>query len=190
MYLSSTRVYGPLGTTGAMLGADPREPDHLYNISKMMGEAACLTVRPEQTRIVRLSNVYGADIDAATFLGSVIRAAVLHGRVGLGTSMETERDYVGIDDVVRMIAAIAERGQQRIYDIGFGANRTTAQLAEVLQRQTGCTVEVAAGAPTVLFPRIDVSALRTEFGYTPRDILDALPELVASVKQRGSMQSC
>lgn len=189
VYLSSTRVYGPLGVARAPLGADPADPDHLYNLSKMMGESACLTSGHERVRVVRLSNVYGPHSDPATFLGAVVRAATLEGHVRLQSSLDTERDYVDVDDVVAMIAAIAQRGTQRLYDVGFGENRTTARIMAVLGPLTGCTVEVAQDAPTVRFPAIDTQALRSEFGYAPRDLLQALPDLVAACKQQGPTSS-
>jgi len=178
LYLSSTRIYASSGRPDAELIVDPANPDHLYNVSKMMGEAICLSARPETCRVVRLSNVFGSDLHSDNFLSSIVRAALEAGRVDLSTDLNSERDYLDVYDAVGALAEIATRGRQRIYNLAFGSNRTTAQLVDVLRRETGCEVNVPPGAPTVRFPQIDIAAVRTEFGFRPRDVLAALPDLV------------
>jgi nucleoside-diphosphate-sugar epimerase len=181
-YLSSTRVYSTQTSPVSALTVDPCNPDHLYNISKLMGESTCLT-RHLHSKVVRVSNVYGMELQSHNFLASIVRSAVQHGRVNLQTTMESARDYVGIDDVVRMLPEIAVRGRRRVYNLAFGTNRTTAELMEALKRETGCIVEVAPDAATIRYPDIDIVDLRQEIGFRPKDVLEALPDLVAGYRK-------
>jgi len=190
VYLSSTRVYGPGSTSSGALALDPADPDHLYNASKLMGEATCLTARPDTVKIARLSNVYGDDATSPNFLASVVRAAARQGHVHLDTSLESERDYLSVQDAVAAIAYIAVRGKRRLYNVAYGENRRTGDILDVLRRETGCTVTVAPHAPTVKYPAIDVAPLRAELELKPRDVLAALPELVALHKQGTASRSC
>src|SRR5712692_3734139 len=77
LYLSSARVYGGQKSTAQEddpLQLEPLQGDHLYNISKAMGESLTLNCgRP--ARVVRLSNVYGDDYASQNFLTTIIRDA-------------------------------------------------------------------------------------------------------------------
>ena len=85
LYLSSTRVY-----SGSPLQEVAREDialnvtpglDGVYNISKLMGEALCLSLPNKNIRVVRLSNVYGYGQSKHTFLASIIDELVHTGKV-------------------------------------------------------------------------------------------------------------
>lgn len=178
LYLSSTRIYTATSRPDAKLLVDPADPNDLYNASKVMGEAICLAVGSRPIKVVRLSNIYGPDFNSENFLSSIVRAALIVGRIDLSTTIDSERDYLDVRDAVAALAEIAAHGQHRIYNLAFGSNRTTAELIDVLRRETGCEVKIARGAPTVRFPPIDIDALRTEFKFRPRDVLEVLPNLI------------
>ena len=77
LYLSTTRVYrNALETTeSATLQVSPTDPDDVYNITKLAGEALCLSLPNPTTRVARLSNVIGAGAQSDSFLASVMRDA-------------------------------------------------------------------------------------------------------------------
>src|SRR4030095_6163122 len=66
-YLSSTRVYSKQTSPMCALTVDPGNPDHLYNVSKLMGESVCLTKHSQSAKVVRVSNVYGMDLQSHNF---------------------------------------------------------------------------------------------------------------------------
>ena len=70
LYLSSTRVYAHAATTkeDALLPASPGDPSDLYNLTKLAGEALCLSDPRPTVRAVRLSNVFGPVADPASFV--------------------------------------------------------------------------------------------------------------------------
>jgi nucleoside-diphosphate-sugar epimerase len=187
VYLSSTRVYGTTLSTDeeTPVPALPSNPDHLYNLSKLMGEAACLGSGLANARVARLSNVFGRDLASQNFLTSVLRDAIETGRVHLRSSLSSEKDYVWVGDVVRALEAIAVAGQEPITNVAFGLNTTHREIVDQIRAATGAEITVEAGAPDVTFPQIATARLDA-LGVTARTPLSAmLGELAAAFKQRA-----
>jgi len=181
LYLSSTRVYkrALAAKEDALLSVLPADPDDLFDLSKMLGEAACLADTRHQgaTRVARLSNVHGRDYRSDNFLPSVVRDA-LRGRVALRTSLASAKDYVGVDEVAALLPRIAMSGRERVYNVASGVNTESRELLAELARLTGCALEVAPGAPTTTFPVISVDRIWREFDFTSRSVVTALAGLV------------
>lgn len=185
LYLSSTRIYGGLDTEVAAdedcaLTVTP-EADRLYDLSKLLGEAYCLAQDNPAVRIVRLSNVYGAEQSTHTFLGAVMHDLAATGSAEIGEDPQSAKDYVSIDDVVTMLPLIAAKGKQRIYNLAAGRNTTHAEIANLL-KQAGYTVDFRPGGAKRVFPQIATARLKAEFGYAPRFLADDLPLLMQAFK--------
>jgi len=180
LYLSSIRLYG--GSSGVARETDelrfnPADFEDIYTLSKATGEAVVLALGPKG-RVARISNVYGVE-QRDSFLGSIIREAIREGTITLRSSLESERDYISIDDLVPLLVRIATNGRQQIYNIGGGENITNREVTATISALTGCSVSVVPGAPTTGFARIDCSRVEEEFGFTAARVLDDLPRLVA-----------
>ena len=179
-YLSSTRLYrhgpSPAGEENAVT-VNPSDADDLYNISKAMGENLLLA-SDKAVKVIRLSHVYGLDWASRGFLSSIVTEAVQKGRVVLTSSLDSERDYVSIDDVLDLIFQISTAGRHRVYNVASGTNVSNRDIVGRLAELTGCGVEVAAGAPTVRFPQISTGRIADEFGFKPKDVLEDLGDLV------------
>lgn len=156
VYLSSTRVYATALSTDETtpIPTYSGNPDHLYNLSKLMGESACLGSGIPNVRVARLSNVFGADLASANFLTEVLREAVETGHVTLRTGLASSKDYVWVGDVVRALEAIAVRGMDPITNVAYGHNTTHQEIVDAIRREAGATISVADGAPKVTFPEI------------------------------------
>jgi nucleoside-diphosphate-sugar epimerase len=174
LYLSSTRVYlgAGHGREDAPVPVCSANASDLYNLSKLAGEAACLHAGRDAVRIARLSNVVidDDDDDGADFVPTLRREA-RDGRIVLRADPESAKDYVHVDDVVALLPRIAAGGRERIYNVGSGVQIRHRQWADALRAATGCAVAAAPGAPTLSFPPLDVSRIRTEFGFAPRPVL-------------------
>jgi len=186
LYLSSTRVYSgaTAGREDETLRVNPCDPSDLYNLSKLTGEAVCLAAANRKVRIARLSNVYGAGMDPANFLASLIEDAVMRGRIVLGISRDSAKDYVYVGDVVQLMAKIALSGRHRLYNIAAGFNVAAGPIIDRLSDLTGCAVEVAAGAPAVAFPPICIERVRTEFGFSPAKLECVIEHLIADRRKQ------
>jgi nucleoside-diphosphate-sugar epimerase len=185
-YLSSTRLYGSHAATAGeedAIHVRPLEPGDLYNVSKAMGESLCLTCEPK-ARVARISNVYGCDFESENFLAAVIGQAVSAGKVVLQTSLDSEKDYVSIDDVTDLLLKIAADGRHRIYNVASGRNVSNGTLMARVAELSGCDVEVAPQAKTIRFPRIGIERIRDEFGFSPADMMDDIGGLLTSYERR------
>jgi nucleoside-diphosphate-sugar epimerase len=184
VYLSSTRVYGTTSSTDEALPipALSSNPDHLYNLSKLMGEAACLGSGLRNARVARLSNVFGRDLSSQNFLTSVLREAVETGRVHLRSGLGSEKDYVWVGDVVRALEAIAVAGKVPITNVAYGRNTTHREILEQIRSLTGAEITVEASAPNITFPQIETARLDA-LGVTARMPLSTMMgELVAAFR--------
>ena len=151
IYTSSTSVYG-----------NPRylpvnEDDHLslltpYAVSKLSGEHYCMAFYESYglpTTAVRYSNIYGPGQDpsnpycgvVAKFAESLFanRPPVVHG------DGNQTRDFTYIDDAVEatILAAVSERAIGEVFNVGTGVETSVNQLAAVLTRLIGVSVEPA-----------------------------------------------
>lgn len=188
VYLSSTRLYDTSGVAEAdettPLVLDPRNPRHIYDLSKALGESLCLRTGSGRARIARLSNVYGpAPDDGGGFLADVVRLAADGARspeVVLDTSEDAGRDYVRLDDVIEALVAIAVRGTQPIYNVASGTNVSNGDLFEAVRRETGVHLRGSAGREASPTPRVVIDRMADEFGWRPTQLLDALPALISA----------
>jgi nucleoside-diphosphate-sugar epimerase len=189
VYLSSTRVYSGAasGEEETAFVVDPRNATDLFNLTKLTGEALVLSQAGERARVVRPANVYGPDWSSDNFLVSLIRDAVRNGSVLIRTSPESSKDYVAVGDVVSLILDVAARGTRTIYNLASGNPVSNAVLAQGLRDATGSAVTFEDGAPASLFPTIDITRIREDFGFQPRSILADLPQLVEDFRsaERG-----
>ena len=188
LYLSSTRIYAgaPEGREDTPLSVRPQVPDQLYNLTKLAGEALCLAREDPMMRVARLSNVVGRDMEPANFLADVVAEALRDGQVLLRTAAQSAKDYIDIDDVCRALEAIALSGRERLYNVASGAQTTNRDVADLVARHCGARVSFAPDAPVVIFPAIDVSRLRGEFGLSPRPFAETFRSITGEtvVEQR------
>lgn len=171
-YLSSTRVYANANETHetAPLQVSPHKPEDLYNLSKLMGEALVLQDKRPGLRVVRLSNVVGNGQPATTFVGSLIHDARSGDQATIAKPSESSKDYVALDDVVKMLPKIAERADFRIYNLASGENSTHGEVARFMK---ACGIPVgfsATDAEPEVFAPIRVERLQDEFGIARNPI--------------------
>lgn len=181
LFLSSTRVYARATTTheDTELPCAPTEPSDLYNITKLAGEALCLTDPRPTVRAVRLSNVYGGSMPTDTFLGQLLREGRATGAVRFRQSGDSTKDYVSLTRVSRLLPMIAAGGRHRLYNLAAGTNTSHAAIAAGLSRHFGWHVDFAPDVPTVRFPPIDTARLNAEFGAALSNLSADLATLVA-----------
>lgn len=181
LYISSTRLYkgSDVGIETSAFNVSPADPDDLYNISKLMGESVCLSSKRENVRVVRLSNVFGKDYSSLNFLDTIIRDAVERKKIILRTSLSSQKDFVGLSDVLEVLPKIAVGGKDNIYNVASGENTSNEVLTTAIARLVGCEIQVENNAPEASFPAISVKRIANEFNYSPLMLLDVIDGIVA-----------
>lgn len=179
LYLSSTRIYQHASSAceDAPISVNPNDPSDLYNISKLAGEAVCLSAH-QHVRIARLSNILGPrESQRDTFIGALCREAQ-SGHVQLQSALTSEKDYLWIDDAVNLLLGIAKRGTQRVYNVASGRQTSHAKWLSAITEETRATAEVSASATEIKFPIIDVMRIEAEFGFQALDPVTRANEIV------------
>jgi nucleoside-diphosphate-sugar epimerase len=183
VYLSSARMYRYADSTAedAVLRIAPGDPDQLYDLSKVLGEAIC-AVHPNAVA-ARLSHVFGNEPDSPNFLSAMVRAAVGNGVIRLSSAAASTRDYVGVHDVVDVLDWLRGAPVTGLLNIASGTTVRHADLVAEISRLTGAALEVEPDAPMVLHPAVDISRLRgLRPDFRPRSVLD---EVAAMVRRAG-----
>ena len=189
LYLSSTRLYD--GCAGLCreetdLVLNPANPRHLFDFSKGLGESLCHTSGREGVRIARLSSVYADDLSADNFLHGLIKSALTGTRIEVDAPTNTERDYVHMDDVCRLLEAIALTGKRPVYNVASGENVANGRLFALISELTGARVSGGAPKPGLSFPVISVAAAESDFGFRPAPLEFHLRRILAAKPKRAA----
>jgi UDP-glucose 4-epimerase len=158
----------------------PVEPTTSYGIQKLMGENYLRLASREEwitATVLRIGNPYGVLLPAErrqSFIG-VALAHVLDGRpVRIFGAMDNVRDFVHLDDVMRMFdLAIERREGFEIYNVGSGEGRSVRDVLALLERFCATDVEIAHEPSTADARRLppwivlDVGKARRKLGWWP-----------------------
>lgn len=186
LYMSSTRVYRGAGSTSedAALCLTPIDPDRLYDTSKLAGEALCLSIG-DKGRVVRLSNVYGSQQSSENFLPSLVHDVRTTGEVTIRSGRSPAKDYVHLDDACDAMVQIAVGGRYRIYNVASGINTSNADVARLLEAHWHAGVKFGPNPVDGSPLPIDVSRVRTEFGWSPRPLSQGFVDAFVTGGERG-----
>ena len=193
IFFSSTRIYAEsdgLEETreDALIKVRP-SADTTYDLSKMLGEAMCLSRNRPSVKVLRLSNVYGPAQGKATFLGSLLEDLAQSGKATILESSDSSKDYVAVSDVCPALPKkIARGGVHRTYNIASGQPVCHNEIARAVMEE-GLTCTFAAGGNRRVFPKINISRLQQEFGFTPRSLLEDLPQLLHAAGRNSAAHS-
>lgn len=176
-YLSSTRVYEGASHTAedTMLQVNPAKTGQIYNLSKLTAEGLCLSTS-SKAKIIRLSNVYGQDSKSKNFLSSVLKQSASEGTVTFQTSPSSSKDFVSINDVVKLIHLISLEGKSAIYNLASGENTANQLISDFLTSRKIIT-QYEQNAPEWKFEPIDNKKIKSEFGVSLERLENNLPSL-------------
>lgn len=178
VYLSSTRVYQRSAHSGEQgaLPVMPTDPSDLYNLSKLTGESLSLSCGVPQVLIARLSNIVGpGEARRETFLGAICREA-MQGEIRLQSAGESAKDYLWIDDAVRVLASVARDDTCGIMNVASGRQITNLEWAKVICDETGANLRIRPDAVETTFPAIDVRNMISIYGPARVDPLSRVRE--------------
>lgn len=177
-YLSTTRVYIHANSMVAkeddQIIVNPNNFEDLYNLTKLTGERLCLS-SGKNTKIVRLSNVTSKPFyKSSSFLSQLIKQAEETKKVFLHQHIDSEKDYIHIDDVVDLVLKIAKNSKESVYNIGSGINTSNKKLLDELKKYYDFELILNSNANTIKFPVISNAKICSEFFYKPITIENQL----------------
>lgn len=185
LYLSSTRIYNNNSVTNEETDilVNPLNQNELYNISKILGESICVASGRENVRIVRLSNVTGNNFFSHLFIPSIIRDAVEKNEITLHSTLDSEKDYIHINDVVQLLLEIIIRGKYTTYNIANGINTKSKEILDEISRVTNCKIKVVENGKYSSTPKISIERIREEFDFQPKSIISKLENIIKSYQE-------
>lgn len=194
VFASSAAIYGEEPTLPKVETMLP-EPISPYGIEKLTGEHYLGTwskLFGLQTVALRYFNVFGPRQDPSSAYSGVISIFVdriLAGRplTFFGDGAQC-RDFVYVDNVVdaNILAATRDGVSGRVFNVACGARTTLLELASLIERAAGKTVErsfLEPRAGDIKESLADIGRARAELGYAPAvGIEEGLRRLVEYVR--------
>ena len=191
VFVSTVHVYGAALAPSARIDEEvPPAPRGAYAIARLAAEHL-VAAGPEPV-VLRLTNAVGApahpDVDRWTLVAAELcRSAVDTGVLGLRSSGQQWRDFIGLTDVVRAVGwATSPRDlPSGTYNLASGHPTTVRALAELIQdrveARTGTRPTLTAPAPTEPDPEaycIDPGRLASAGFTAEQDLADAIDEII------------
>ena len=191
VYISSTRLYMGQNESNefsdlTVLSGDPRR---LFNLTKLVAEEILLKSN-KNVVIVRPSNVYGLALNSPLFLPSIVRNAINHSKVDMYVSPEYAKDYVSVDDVASVTIKLAQMEDiaSKVFNVASGENVTAREIANVLQKNTGCEIIWHENNVDEKFPQNNIELLKSKIDFQPKEVLSDLSNMISSFKSELSPQ--
>lgn len=120
----------------------PLEPKSSYGIVKMAVEKY-LHMYAElygvQSVILRLANPYGprqSKIGVQGFIATVLMKALLNQPISIWGNGDVIRDYIYVDDVIRLLLMVTNSDEVGTFNVGSGEGYSLSQILEVAQNVT------------------------------------------------------
>lgn len=185
LYISSARFYYSSSTSSeeSEFSINPTKFNDLYNISKALGESICFASKRNNVRIVRPSNVTGNSFSSTLFIPSILRDAVNKKIIQINSTLDSEKDYVWIGDVVNIIIKIILNGQNKIYNISFGSNIKSKDIIDEICKFTNAKVEINPNSKRFSSPIVSNQKIKDEFGFKPTSIVKKIQNMVEDYRE-------
>ena len=183
IYLSSTRVYqgSKITKEDVPLLMNSGDPEAIYNLSKALGESLCLNTTHKTTCVVRLSNVIGESQNIETFIGQIL-LSVRKGKVHFESGAYSAKDYISVDDVVRVLHKMALATKYNMYNLASGMNFTNLEISKIISANSKCEISFSSHEQMVNVPDINISRISNEFKFKPTPLHDVFVKLLFDSK--------
>ncbi len=176
VYLSSTRLYQHHGLTSGRetdsLVFAPANPEHLYELSKALGENLALRRSAGRGSVARLSYVFDERDGATGFLSEWLAQARSSRELTIDSVPESSRDYIHLDDVAAALCILADSEINDVVNIASGRMVSNREIANVFEGE-GWSVAFQGQAPVSHGVTVDVERLH-DLGLHPRHTLDCV----------------
>lgn len=184
IFFSSSEIYSGLNSVPnfeSEIGAtDPYHPRAAYIEGKRIGETITFLARDKfeiSSTSLRIALVYGPGTKNgdSRVLNSFIFRALNDGKLVMMDRGDALRTYCFVDDAIRMIINIAERGTHNVYNLGGIEMVSIREVGELISSLTGCAFEISdqdlglTSAPNMVKLSMDrtLTTFDDRFEFTP-----------------------
>lgn len=180
IFLSTTRVYLNSRHTyeEKNLLVSSKKSNDYYNLLKLASESMLLRLN-KKVKIIRLSNVFGFNYKSPLLLPTLIRDGIKKRKIKIIISQNSTKDYIHIDDVIRIIFRILKSGKSDIYNVASGNNISLKNFTKILKDKLNCKVILKNQNNKIFEPKINISKIHKEFKFKSKlNIKKDLPILI------------
>jgi|GEM_PF-1316522 UDP-N-acetylglucosamine/UDP-N-acetylgalactosamine 4-epimerase len=187
VFLSSAKVFGEPATLPSV-ESDVAIPQNTYGLSKLASEYHCHTLQAQaniQIVIVRPFSVYGPaqELDSG-YVGMILSSLLGNTELNLPGRPDFIRDFVYIDDVIRLCSAVvtADLPGITIFNAGSGKQTSLRELLVLAAKISGVDLDGhyrVPGAGTLLRMQACMKHAEAKLGYRPKyDLGEGLAETI------------
>lgn len=184
VYLSSTRLYDLLpdgvGKEDRAIPVDPYNPEHLYELSKMLGESLALHRTDGRGVVARVSYVFGWGGNAQGFLSHWLRAAADCSSLTIDSTPTLARDYIHVEDVASALVTLADTDPAGIINVARGETISNNEIAAQF-RERGWTIEFARESVNAEHAILIDPAKLQALGATARPVLPLIGDYLTTL---------
>ena len=169
-YLSSIRVYSSNKKTNeeANIITDNKEKDIYFKTLKLAAENLCLQSNNPRIKIVRISNIFGPNFKNQKYLlPSLIRNTKSKKRILITINKNTKKNYLHIDDAIRVILQIIFKGKKRLYNVASDEMISINNIIKLIKKDYKINVYFNKKGKNKSENKINISRIKNEFNFRP-----------------------
>jgi len=202
VFVSTAGVYGKRSDLSPIDEDSSKNPEIVYEDSKLIGEHVCRTYKTRyglDVRVVRFSFIYGLGQHDIWPLNILLYHALERKNFKIREGGDYAMDLCYVKDTARgcVQAYVAKQPSALAYNIGFGKLTTVTEIASALKNIfPEFQFEIGPGLwPSEMHRAwvrgpLKIERARTELGYSPQyDLKTGLADLVEELKTRPEHKS-
>lgn len=133
-------------------------------------------------KIIRVSNIYGYSPKSPLVFPMFVKNAINKKKIFISINKNSSKDFIHIDDVVKMIIKIITKSKSNIYNLASGKNIKLITLAKAIQKKIGSKIILKNQSKKIIEPKININKIKKEFNFKPKKLLDDLEKVINKYK--------
>ncbi len=171
-YFSSIRVYSLNKSTKEddVIRCDLFEKGSYFKKLKLAAESLCLQINNPKIRIIRLSNLYGKYFDKQIYLmPTILRNFRKNKTIKLSISPNSTKNYLDVEDALRISFKIAKLGKNRIYNVAANSSIKVGDILRILRIFKKVKIEISKNHKTTHESKINTNRIKKELNFSEKE---------------------
>ena len=185
-YLSSIRVYSSSNKTNenSKIILDQKENGVYFKTLKLAAENLCLQIKNPKIRVVRIANIYGNNFKNQKYLlPTLIRNTKLNKKIKITINKNTKKNYLHVDDAIRVILQIINKGKGRLYNIASNEMISLNKIIKLIKKYKKIKIRFQNKAKNKSENKININKIKKEFNFKPRlKFKDQIEQIIKNFK--------